>query len=153
MEIPRRQLLVFRFGPDATFEGGLLGAAERIETGMALRLLDVLWVRRAPEAGDLEAMSTRGGGAGGIASAVLDFRLDAAARRATSAQTLAEHPELADLGAGLAPGEALVAFLVEHRWAEALSEAVGRMGGGLSRVEFVDEASLKQLMPTLLGSA
>ena len=149
MEIPARQLIVFRFGPEATFEGGLLGAAERIESGMSLRLLDVLYLRRDPESGELEAMSTRGGGAGGVASAVLDFRLDPAARRATSAQTLAEHPDFAALGDQLAPGDALVAFLVEHRWAQALGEAVGRMGGWASHVEFVEEASLRQLLPTL----
>ena len=152
MEIPTRQLLVFRFGPDATFEGGLLGAAERIESGMALRLLDVLMLRRATDSGELEAMSTRGGGAGGVASAVLDFRLDPAARRATSAQTLEEHPELTELGAGLAPGEALVAFLVEHRWVEALSDAVERMGGAAKTAEFVDEACLRQLMPKLFSA-
>ena len=150
MDLPSRQLLIFRFGPDATFEGGLLGAVERIESGMSLRLLDILLLRREPEAGELEAMSTRGGGASGVASAVLDFRLDATARRATSVQTLAEHPELVDLGARLGPGDALVALLVEHRWAQALSEAVGRMGGEASHAEFVAEASLRQLMPTLL---
>ena len=152
MEIPTRQLLVFRFGPDATFEGGLLGAAERIESGMSLRLLDVLLLRRAPDSNELEAMSTRGGGAGGVASAVLDFRLDPAARRATSAQTLEENPELVELGEALAPGEALVAFLVQHRWVEALEEAVGRMGGAATRVEFVDEASLRALMPKLFSA-
>jgi hypothetical protein len=150
MELPTRQLLVFRFDPDATFEGGLLGAAERIESGMTLRLLDILWLRRNPDSGELEAMSTRGGGASGVASAVLDFRLDERARRATSDETLAKHPELNELGGKLGPGEALVAFLVEHRWAQALSEAIDRMGGATSRVEFVEEASLKQLLPTLL---
>jgi hypothetical protein len=152
MDLPSRQLLVFRFGPGASFEGGLLGAAERIESGMSLRVLDVLLLRREPESGELEAMSTRGGGASGVASAVLDFRLDATARRATSVQTLAECPELADLGATLAQGEAVVAFLLEHRWAQALSEAVDRMGGIPSRVEFVEESSLRQLMPTLIES-
>ena len=48
MDIPTRQLMVFRFGPAAAFEGGLLGAAERIESGMSLRLLDVLLLRRDP---------------------------------------------------------------------------------------------------------
>jgi hypothetical protein len=149
MDIPTRQLLVFRFGPEASFEGGLLGAAERIESGMSLRLLDVLLLRRNPESDELEAMSTRGGGASGVASAVLDFRLDPAARRATSAQTLSEYPELVELGEQLTPGCALVAFLVEHRWVQALSDAVNRMGGGATHVAFVEEASLRQLMSTL----
>lgn len=149
MEIPVRQLIVFRFGPEASFEGGLLGAAERIESGMSLRLLDALFVRREPESGQLEAIATGSGGASGVASAVLDFRLDPAARSATSERTLTEWPEAAELGNSLQPGEALVALLVEHRWAQAFGEAVERMGGDARHVDFVDEAELRELMPKL----
>lgn len=149
MEIPVRQLIVFRFGPEASFEGGLLGAAERIESGMSLRLLDALFVRRDSESGELEAISTGSGGASGVASAVLDFRLDPAARTATSERTLSEWPEVAELGDSLQPGEAIAALLVEHRWAQAFGEAVQRMGGDARHVDFVDAAALRDLMPKL----
>jgi hypothetical protein len=33
VNLPTTQLLSFRFGPDATLEGGLLAAVERIEAG------------------------------------------------------------------------------------------------------------------------
>jgi hypothetical protein len=33
------QLLLYRFGPDAGFEGQLLGALERMETGGSVRVL------------------------------------------------------------------------------------------------------------------
>ena len=150
MELPTRQLVVIRFGPDTAFGGELLGAAERIESGMSLRLLDILFVHRDRESGDLEAWSTRGAGASGVTSAVLDFRLDPAARRAASEQTLRERPELAQLGGGLSPGEGLVALLVEHRWAEALADAVNRLGGEATHTDFVNAASLDVLLPTLL---
>jgi hypothetical protein len=39
-----RQLLVYAFGPDANFEGRLVGALEGIESGGALRVLDALFV-------------------------------------------------------------------------------------------------------------
>lgn len=145
MTLPTRQLLVFRFGPDSRFEGGLLGAAERIENGMALRVVDVLFVHRDAETGELEAISTRGGDA----SAVLDFRLDDRVRRETSLRTLADHPALHELGDTLEPGCAVAAFLVQHRWAEALDEAVERMGGTPRAVRFVDETSLRDLLPAL----
>src|SRR3954447_1329831 len=72
MELPTTQLLVFRFGSGASYEGGLLGALERIETGMALRVLDMLFVRRA-ETGELEVLTASGNSAGGLAGTVLEF--------------------------------------------------------------------------------
>ena len=36
---PPVQLLVYSFGPDASFEGQLVGALERIEVGGAMRIL------------------------------------------------------------------------------------------------------------------
>src|SRR4051812_30216328 len=38
-QAPTSQLLVYRFGPDAEFEGRLVGALERIESGGAMRVL------------------------------------------------------------------------------------------------------------------
>src|SRR3954454_22724662 len=43
-----RQLLAFTFGSDSTFEGQLVGALERIESGGSVRVLDGLFVARAP---------------------------------------------------------------------------------------------------------
>ena len=60
-----RQLLLYGFAADATFEGQLVGALERLESGGALRILDVLFVRRDPESGDIDAIDLHGDGAGG----------------------------------------------------------------------------------------
>ncbi len=38
------QPLVYGFGPGAEFEGRLVGAIERVESGGTLRVLDVLFV-------------------------------------------------------------------------------------------------------------
>ena len=46
--MPTRQLLVYTFGPGAGFEGQLVGALERIESGGAIRVLDALFVTREP---------------------------------------------------------------------------------------------------------
>ena len=43
-------LLVYGFAPGAEFEGRLVGAIERIESGGALRVLDVLFVMRDADA-------------------------------------------------------------------------------------------------------
>src|SRR3954469_2986556 len=71
------QLLVYRFGTDAVFHGQLSGALERMETGDALRVLDVVVVGLERTTGELFAVALRGGGAGGLTAALLEFRLDA----------------------------------------------------------------------------
>jgi hypothetical protein len=151
MELPTTQLLVFRFGSATTFEGGLLGALERIETGMALRVLDVLFLRRTEE-GELEVLSSSGDAAGGLASSVLDFRLDAESRRTASARALEADDRIVSLGEALAPGHSLAAVLLEHRWIEALGDAVERMGGEAADVEFVGAETLGEVMPKLRGA-
>jgi hypothetical protein len=54
------QLLVYGFAPGAEFEGRLVGAIERIESGGTLRVLDVLFVMRDADTADLVAIERRG---------------------------------------------------------------------------------------------
>ena len=142
------QLLVFGFGPEAHFEGQLVGALERIESGGALRVLDVLFVGRDPETGELVAVDLAGGGAGGIVAPLLGFRLNPAERRQATERALSAEG-LRELGAGLEPGAAMAAVLVEHVWARSLEEAVSRTGGAPLASEFVDATGLAELAPHL----
>jgi hypothetical protein len=127
----RRQLLVFAFGAaQPRFEGHLLGALERAESGGAVSVCEVLFAGRDAE-GTLWVLH-RAGGALGLVGAVTDFRLEAAARRAQTAKALASARDgavLEQLAEGLGPGQAMAAVLVEHRWAATLDEAVARTGG------------------------
>ena len=130
MTLPTRQLLVFRFGADATFEGQLVGALERLESGGALRVLEVLFVA-APEAtGDAE-------------------RGEAGAAFPDRALGGDEAEVLRDLGTALEPGTALAAVLVEHLWAGTLDDAVSRVGGRPLTSEFVEAGALSELPPDL----
>src|SRR4051794_38301035 len=81
MAPPHSQLLVYRFAPDASFEGQLVGALERLESGGALRVLDALFVAREPETGELVAVEARRKGMGSLVAPLLDFRLDPGRRR------------------------------------------------------------------------
>lgn len=137
------QLLTFAFGPDAVFEGQMLGAVERLETGGALRVVQVIFVRRAQD-GELSAFAHRGGTAGGIAGPGLEFRLDAQERRRSTERALAGAAgtgvrELAD---ELAPGSAVAAVFVEHRWLADFAEATERTGGAPVSSDFVDAEAL-----------
>src|SRR5215212_9641020 len=129
---PPVQLLVYAFGSDASFEGRLVGAIERIEAGGALRVLEALYVRRDRDGGELTAFDLRGrAGGGGLTAPLLSFRLDKGARRRATQRALAggvgvKGETLRELGDGLEPGTALAALLVEHSWARALDDAVER---------------------------
>ena len=129
-----RQLLLYTFGSDARFEGQLVGAFERIESGGALRVLDALFIASGPETGELIAIDLRGG-AGGIVAELLDFQLDPASRRrghrARSAPRAraASRPRRSTSWARRWIRAAMLALLLEHAWAETLEDAVSRTAG------------------------
>jgi hypothetical protein len=131
------QLLVYGFGPGAVFEGRLVGALERIESGAALRVRDALFVGADAATGELIAVH-RHGDAGVIG--LLGFRLDERERRRSTERAL--NSPLAGLVRRiydtLQPGGALAAILVEHAWATALEDAVARSGGAPLHDERVD---------------
>jgi hypothetical protein len=146
---PRAQLLVYRFGTGAGFEGRLVGALERIESGGTLIVLDALFVQIEPETQELVAIDLRGKGRGGFVAPALNFRLDPGVRRRQTQKALdSEAGEtLRELAKSLEPGAAVAAVLVEHTWAHALDDAVARTGGTEVANEFVEEA---ELTPDLL---
>jgi hypothetical protein len=147
-----RQLLLYGFGPDAEFEGRLVGALERLESGGALRILDVLFVSRDAESGDIVAVDLHGDGAGGVVSPLLHFRLDEGERRRATERALRADAELVGaLGATLEPGTALAAVLVDHVWSTALEDAASRTGGTLLVSAFVDAGGLGELGAELLA--
>jgi hypothetical protein len=154
--LPSRQLLAFGFSGGATFEGQLVGALERLESGGALRILDALFVAADEATGELFAIDLHGG-TGGLIAKLLDFRLDPAARRRVSERSLDEDasegtaPLLRELGKSLEPGSALAVVLVEHVWSRALEDAVSRVGGRALASEFVGAAKLSELAPDILG--
>ena len=151
------QLLIYRFGPDASFEGQLVGALERLESGGALKIVDLLFVGSDPSTGERFAIDMPPGGAAGIVAPLLGFRLDMAERRRLTRRALAaggERAELIDrLTARMAPGEAAAALLVDHEWARVLGEAVERTGGTAVTNAYVEQASLATLAERLLAAA
>jgi hypothetical protein len=154
--LPSRQVLVFGFSADAAFEGQLVGALERLESGGAVRILDVLFVAADKATGELLAIDLHGG-TGGLIAKLLDFRLDPAARRRAAARALDDDASegmakvLRDLGGSLEPGAAVAAVLIEHVWSRALEDAVSRVGGRALASEFVEAANLSELAPDILA--
>ena len=158
-DVPPAQLLLYGFGPDANFEGQLVGALERIETGGTVRIVDGLFIRREAETGELSAIRLGRGGAGGGTAALLGFRLDAGERREATERALGGGADAIDgetaraLAGTLQPGAALAAVLVRHTWAEVLEDAVARTGGTQLGSAFVDAGALGDLAEELLEAA
>jgi hypothetical protein len=149
------QLRVYRFDPGAVFEGGLVGAIERMQLDHGTELLDALFVGRDAASTGFDAVDLAVGGAGGTFASLLDFRLEPRRRRAITERTLAEHPggvprtEIETLGAALEAGGALLAVLSTGGAVIALEEAVARCGGRLIADEPVDARALAQVGPRL----
>jgi hypothetical protein len=147
------QLLAYRFGADSPFEGQLVGALERVESGGAIRVLDVLFAARAAETGELTAIAL-GAGSGAITSRLLAFRLDPNEQREATRRALegADAEAVDTVAAQLRPGDAFAAVLLQHRWADALSDAVARLGGTQAAIAFVDASSLGEVVPQLAAA-
>ena len=148
------QLLAFKFGSDSKFEGQLIGALERIESGGTVRVLDGLFVAREPESGELSAIALSDSPPSRMTSRLLGFRLDAEDRRRATQKALdGEAGEaVRSLAATLAPGTAVAAVLLEHAWANALADAVARVGGTEVASDFVDASRMSELTPQLLNA-
>jgi hypothetical protein len=150
-----KQLLAFKFGSDSRSEGQLVGALERIESGGTMRVLDGLFVARERESGELTAILLSDGPSSRMTSRLLGFRLDDRDRRTATQRALdgAAGDAVRSLGAQLGPGTAVAAVLVEHTWADALADAVARVGGTEAVNEFVDARRMTELTPHLMAAA
>lgn len=146
------QLMLYRFDAGARFEGRLVGALERMESGGTLRVVEALFVARDAD-GELAAADLRGRGSGALVSSLVSFRLDARERQRTTERTLAAGGDtLRALTDAVAPGTAIAAVLVEHKWARTIEEAVSASGGTRVSGEFVDAGTLAELAPQLLAA-
>jgi hypothetical protein len=150
-----RQLLAYRFESDSRFEGQLLGALERAEAGGTVRVLDGLFVVREPGSGELSAIALSDSSPNSMTSRLLGFRLDPRDRGAATEQALGGEAGdgVRSLAAMLSPGSAIAVVLLEHSWAEALADAVARLGGTELASDYVDTSRISELTSLLLGAA
>ena len=151
-------LRVYRFDPGAVYEGGLVGAVERMKLGRDTKLLDALFVTHDPGSGGLAAVDLASGGAGGTFASMLDFRLDARRRRAITERTLAEHrggvprPLIEAVAATLEAGAAILAVLHTGGTPTVLDDSVARAHGRLLAADPVDARALADAGAQLLAA-
>jgi uncharacterized membrane protein len=130
------QLLAIGFPPDADFEGRIMAELERLEGHETIRVLDLLFVARDAETGDLLALDYQGEDLGAIVGALLGFEFqDDGGRPNGSTEVPAGHAfglsqsEIHDVAASLDPGSSAGFVLIEHVWARDLKGAIRDAGG------------------------
>lgn len=129
------QVLAIGFGPEAKFEGRILEELERLEAAGTVRVLDLLFVRKDAETGDLIALDAQREDLGAIAGALLGFDFDADGEEPQAAVGVGDgthgmsQADLEAIAASLAPGVAAGVLLIEHVWARDLKRAIREAGG------------------------
>ena len=128
------QLVVIGFPLGAEFEGRIMAELERLERHETIRILDLLFVGKDAETGDLLALDYQGEDLGAIVGALLGFEFDGEQPSGTS-EGIQGHAfglsqtEMQEMAASLEPGNSAGFLLVEHVWARDLKSAVRDAGG------------------------
>jgi hypothetical protein len=130
------QLLAIGFGPDANFEGRIMGELAELEQAGTVRILDLLFVAKE-EDGGLIALDYQGESLGAIVGALLGFDFDGsdAATGDPEAEVASGHAfglskeQIEGIAASLPAGHSAGMLLVEHLWARKFKNAVRDAGG------------------------
>src|SRR5215210_4075481 len=130
------QLVAIGFPPDAEFEGRIMDELESLERHETIRILDLLFVGKDAETGDLLALDYQGEELGAIVGALLGFGFeDDGAQPNESMEDIQGHAfglsqmEMQEMAASLKPGNSAGFLLVEHVWARDLKTAIRDAGG------------------------
>src|ERR671910_848690 len=135
-EIGPVQLLAIGFGPGAKFEGKIMDELGKLERKETIRILDLLFVHKDAETGDLLALDYQGEELGAIVGALLGFEFeDDGGRPEESLEGMQGHAfglsqtEIQGIAASLRPGSSAGFLLIEHVWARDLKRAIRDAGG------------------------
>ena len=136
-EIGPVQLLAIGFGAGAKFEGRIIEELAKLENQKTIRMLDLLFVHKDAETGDLLALDYQGEELGAIVGALLGFEFEDEEQPAGAAEEakVEGHAfglslrEIEVMAASLEPGSSAGFLLVEHVWARDLKRAIRQTGG------------------------
>ncbi len=130
------QLVAVGFDPEANFEGRIMDELSRLERHETIRILDLLFVHKDAETGDLLALDYQGEDLGAIVGALLGFEFEGdGVPEAESSQEIQGHAfglsqeEIEEIAASLDPGSSAGFVLIEHVWARDLKRVIRDAGG------------------------
>ena len=133
-EIGPVQLLAIGFDQDARFEGKIMDELANLERHETIRILDLLFVGKDAETGDLLALDYQGEELGAIVGALLgfDFEGEQPSHEVSEIEGHAfglSQREIQGIAASLKPGSSAGLLLIEHVWARDLKRAIRETGG------------------------
>jgi uncharacterized membrane protein len=127
------QLLAVGFDPDARFEGRIMDELANLERHETIRILDLLFVGKDAETGDLLALDYQGEELGAIVGALLGFEFEG--EQPPDMSEIEGHAfglsegDIQEIAASLHPGSSAGFLLIEHVWARDLKRAIRDAGG------------------------
>src|SRR5215203_4914838 len=149
------QLVTIGFPPDAEFEGRIMAELERLESHETIRILDLLFVGKDAETGDLLALDYQGEELGAIVGALLGFEFEG--EQPPDMSEIEGHAfglsegDIQDIAASLHPGSSAGFLLIEHVWARDLKRAIRDAGGFPLGEGFLTPETLAEVATELLA--
>jgi uncharacterized membrane protein len=134
-EIGPVQMLAVAFDPEAEFEGKIIEELAKLERERTIRILDLLFVHRDADSGDLLALDYQGEDLGAIVGALLGFEFEGDGEGPEVPSGQSGHvfglskEEIESMAASLEPGSSAGILLIEHVWARDLKRAIRDAGG------------------------
>lgn len=153
------QLLAVGFGPEARFEGRIMDELSKLERQETIRILDLLFVRKDAETGDLLALDYQGQDLGALVGTLLGFEFEGDDERPIDSLEMQSNAfglsskEIEEIAALLDPGSSAGFVLIEHVWARDLKRAIRETGGYLLREGFLTPEALAVVAPELVAMA
>jgi uncharacterized membrane protein len=153
------QLVAIAFPPDAKFEGRIMEELAELERSETIRILDLLFVSKDAESGDLVALDYQGEDLGAILGALLGFEFDGDGAGAGQVAEPNAHAfgltpgQIEAMGESLAPGHSAGFLLVEHRWALKFKDAVRDAAGVPIGEGFLTPEAVASVAPEIAGMA
>jgi uncharacterized membrane protein len=155
-EIGPVQLLAIGFDQDARFEGRIMDELAGLERHETIRILDLLFVGKDAETGDLLALDYQGEELGAIVGALLgfDFEDEQPSHEVSEIEGHAfglSQREIHGIAASLKPGSSAGFLLIEHVWARELKDAIRNAGGFPLGEGFLTPETLAEVASELLA--
>jgi uncharacterized membrane protein len=154
-EIGPVQLLAVGFDPDARFEGRIMDELANLERHETIRILDLLFVGKDAETGDLLALDYQGEELGAIVGALLGFEFEG--EQPSEVSGIEGHAfglsqrEIQGIAASLKPGSSAGFLLIEHVWARDLKRAIREASGFPLGEGFLTPETLAEVATELLA--
>jgi uncharacterized membrane protein len=157
-EIGPVQLIALAFGPDADFEGRIIDELAKLESQATIRILDLLFVMKDADSGELLALDHQGESLGGIAGALLGFDFKDV-DQPLPAEGEGDHSfglsqsDIEQVADSLEPGRSAGFLLIEHVWARDLKRAIRDAGGVPIGEGFLTPETVRAVEPELAAMA